>query len=304
MAKNINLRQVEAFRAVIENGTVSAAADALNVTQPAVSKLVANLESDTGLRLFDRAKGKLSPTVHGMRLYEEVDRIFAGMHQIERAVESVKREERGHLLIGVLPALSGRFIQRATMRFLQREKGVLVSLVVKGSPGLADWLVTRQIDVGILNARVDHPYLETVPFLPERIVCILPLGHPLSAKTVIEPNDLHDQPFVAFDKSVEIRRATDAVMMDHGVRVNLLLEASTAPTVCEFVAGGLGLSLVHPLMAETVQGRVAVRRFEPALVNHFLLARTQKARNAGLLDSFIDCANTVGAEIMLDMFSG
>lgn len=300
----MNLRQVEAFRAVIENGTVSSAAEALNVTQPAVSKLVSNLESDTGLRLFDRAKGKLSPTVHGMRLYEEVDRIFAGLHQLERAVESVKREERGHLLIGVLPALSGRFIQRATTRFMQREKGVFVSLVVKGSPGLADWLVTRQIDVGILNARVEHPYLEAVPFLPEKIVCILPIGHPLSDRKMIRPEDLHGQDFVAFDKTVELRRATDAVMLEHGVRPNLVLEASTAPTVCEFVAGGIGISLVHPLMAETVQGRVVTRRFTPELVNHFLLARTQKARNAGLLNSFVACANEVGAEIMGDMFSG
>lgn len=304
MAKSINLRQVEAFRAVIENGTVSSAAAVLNVTQPAVSKLVSNLESDTGLRLFDRTKGKLSPTVHGMRLYEEVDRIFAGLHQIERAVESVRREERGHLLVGVLPALSGRFIQRATTKFLEREKGVFVSLVVKGSPGLADWLVTRQIDVGILNARVEHPYLETTQFLPQEIVCILPLGHQLSEKATIKPSDLHGQDFVGFDKSVELRRATDAVMLEHGARPNFLLEASTAPTVCEFVAGGIGVSLVHPLMAETVQGRVAIRRFEPALVNHFLLARTQKARNAGLLDSFVKCANEVGAEIMRDMFSG
>ncbi|TKT78458.1 LysR family transcriptional regulator [Aquamicrobium sp. LC103] len=303
MVKSINLRQVEAFRAVIENGTVSGAAEALHVTQPAVSKLVSNLESDTGLRLFDRVKGKLSPTAQGMRLYEEVDRIFAGLHQLERAVETVRREERGHLLVGVLPALSGHFIQRATMRFMEQEKDVFVSLIIKGSPGLADWLTTREIDVGILNARVDHPYLDTEPFLAQSLVCILPLGHPLTGKTVIGPRDLNGQAFVAFDKSVEIRRATEALMDDHAVRLSIVLEATTAPTVCEFVAGGLGVSLVHPLMATTVRGRVAIRRFEPAISNHFLLAKSQKARNAGLLETFIRCATETGAEIMRESFS-
>lgn len=298
MRRKINLRQIDAFRAVVENGTVSGAAHALHVTQPAVSKLIANLESDTNLRLFDRTKGKLSPTSQGMRLYEEVDRVFAGLDQIDRAIDSVKREERGHLLIGVLPALSGPFIQKTVMNFLGKEKNVFVSLSVKGSPGLADWLVTRQIDVGILNARVDHPFLETEPFLPQPLVCILPIDHPLTAKAALMPADLHNQSFVAFDPSIEIRRATDNLAVEHGVRLNLKLEASTAPTVCEFVAAGLGVSLVHPLMAALFHGRVEVRPFSPAISNHFLLAKAQKARNAGLLQSFIRCAKETGEALL------
>lgn len=298
MPRVINLRQVEAFRAVIENGTVSAAAIALNVTQPAVSKLVSNLEYDTGLRLFDRIKGKLTPTAQGARLYEEVDRVFSGLHQIERAIETVRREEKGRLVVGVLPALSGHFIQEVTMRFLESEPHVFVSLIVRGSPGLADWLVTRQVDVGILNAKVEHPYLETEPFLPHPLVCIMPPDHALARKSIITPADLHDEPFVGFDEGVEIRRMVDEVMASYGSVPRLVLEATTAPTLCEFVAHGLGLSLIHPLMAGPVQGRVAIRRFEPAIDNHFLLAKAQKARNAGLLDLFIQHARSRGHELM------
>ncbi len=303
MPRVINLRQIEAFRAVIENGTVSAAALALNVTQPAVSKLVSNLEYDTGLRLFDRIKGKLTPTAQGARLYEEVDRVFSGLHQIERAIETVRREEKGRLVIGVLPALSGHFIQDVTMRFLETEPHVFVSLIVRGSPGLADWLVTRQVDVGILNAKVEHPYLETEPFLSHPLVCILPPDHALARKSVITPADLHDERFVAFDEGVEIRRMVDEVMASYGSVPRLVLEATTAPTLCEFVAHGLGLSLIHPLMAGPVRGRVAIRRFEPAIDNHFLLAKAQKARNAGLLDLFILEARRRGGELMRQALS-
>ncbi|MGF7055632.1 DNA-binding transcriptional LysR family regulator [Bosea sp. OAE752] len=298
MPRSINLRQVEAFRAVMENGTVSAAAAALNVTQPAVSKLVSNLELDTGLRLFDRLKGKLTPTAQGAHLYEEVDRVFSGLHQIERAIETVRREQKGRLLVGVLPALSGHFIQHVTMRFLESEAHVFVSLIVRGSPGLADWLVTRQVDVGILNARVEHPDLETEPFLNHPLVCIMPVGHPLARKAVIRPEDLHEQPFVGFDEGVEIRRRVDEVMASHGCEPRLVLKATTAPTLCEFVAHGLGLSLVHPLMAGPVKGRVAIRRFEPAIDNHFLLAKATKARNAGLVDLFIQHARECGDQLM------
>ena len=82
MRRHINLRQIEAFKGVIENGTVSRASQLLNISQPAMSKLIAHLEADTGLRLFDRVKGRLAPTEHAMRLYEEVGRIFAGVRQL------------------------------------------------------------------------------------------------------------------------------------------------------------------------------------------------------------------------------
>jgi DNA-binding transcriptional LysR family regulator len=73
MPHQINLRQVEAFKAVIETGTISRAADILHLTQPAVSKLIAHLEMDTGLKLFDRHnKRRLAPTEQGMSLYEAV----------------------------------------------------------------------------------------------------------------------------------------------------------------------------------------------------------------------------------------
>ena len=159
MPRHINLRQVEAFKAVIENGTVSRAAEMLNISQPAVSKLIAHLEEDTGLKLFDRVKGRLAPTARGMRLYEEIDRIFAGIRQVENAVDTIRREQEGQLMIGVMPALSGPFIQQATMSFLQGRPGVFCSVQSRSSQWIVDWLVTRKLDVGLISSRIENPYV-------------------------------------------------------------------------------------------------------------------------------------------------
>ena len=97
MRRRLNLRQVEAFKSMIEYGTVDRAADMLHVSQPAMSKLIAHLEADTGLRLFDRMKRRLVPTAHAMRLYEEVGRIFAGVLQVESAVDAIRRAAGGLL---------------------------------------------------------------------------------------------------------------------------------------------------------------------------------------------------------------
>ena len=77
---------------MIEHGTVSTAAAVLHVSQPAISKLIANVEADAALHLFDRFKGRLTPTEPGIRLYAEVDRIFSGVQQVENAVDAIRRQ--------------------------------------------------------------------------------------------------------------------------------------------------------------------------------------------------------------------
>ncbi len=291
--RSFNLRQVEAFRAVVESGTVSAAAASLHVTQPAVSKLLSQFEAQVGLVLFERVRGRLALTSQGLRLYEEVDRIFAGLHQFERAVDLVKRQEQGQLIVGVLPALSGHFIQQATMRFLQRHPKVFVSVKIRASAVLAEWLAARQIDVGLLNTSVDHPELELEPMLKEPLVVLLSSSHPLAAKRSISLNDLKDEPFVAFDTSVNIRQQVDQLFASAGLTPAYVLEATSAPTLCEFVAAGLGVTLIHPRMAGTVRGRAVMRRFTPMMENHFLLARAQGARNARFVEDFMSAAREV-----------
>lgn len=130
MKETLNLRQIEAFKAVVEHGTVSQAGIVLGVSQPAVSKLLAHLEADTGLTLFDRVRGKLALTARGMRLYQEIERVFSGLRQVEQAVDSIRRDEQRTLTVGVLPALSGAFIRRATMQFLARHPDVRVSIQI------------------------------------------------------------------------------------------------------------------------------------------------------------------------------
>ncbi|WP_263144840.1 LysR substrate-binding domain-containing protein [Pseudomonas sp. RIT-PI-AD] len=300
----INLRQVEAFRAVIESGTVSAAATALYVTQPAVSKLLAQLEHQTGLHLFERTKGRLAPTPQGMRLYQEVDRIFAGLHQLASAVEVVKREEGGHLIVGVLPALSGAFTREVIAGFREIHPEVFVSVKVRASVVLADWLATRQIDVGLLNTNIDHPDLELQPLLRQPLICLLPLGHPLVRKRSISIKQLKDEPFIAFDNSVEMRRITDDAFAQHGLTPRYILEANTAPSVCEFVAAGMGVSIMHPAMAGTAVGRVAIRQLTPIIDDHFLLGRMRTSRNARYVEDFIQAAHAIASRSKRDIQEG
>lgn len=304
MPRHINLRQVEAFKAVIENGTISRAASVLNISQPAMSKLIAHLEDDTGLKLFDRLKGRLAPTVRGMRLYEEIDRIFDGIRQVENAVDVIRREQEGQLLVGVMPALSGSFIQQATMSFLKDRPGVFCSVQSRSSQWIVDWLVTRNLDVGLISSRIDNPYIATEPLMEHPLVCIMSRDHPLARKRVIQPNDLDHVPFISFDPESYTGQRIAPVFEAHNVRANVVLVANVSPTLCEFVAAGLGVSLVHPLMVSGMQDRLAVRRFEPAVLLDFQLCRIRDSRNAGLVEAFVRETRATAERISRDLLSG
>ncbi|WP_342363845.1 LysR substrate-binding domain-containing protein [Terrarubrum flagellatum] len=297
MARRLNLRQVEAFKAVIEFGTVSRAAEMMNISQPAMSKLIAHLEEDTGLRLFERVKGRLAPTRRGMRLYEEIDRIFAGVRQVENAVDAIRRDEQSRLLIGVMPALSGSFIQQATSRFLAKQPRVFCSIQSRSSQWVADGLVTRKLDVGLIIAPIDNPYIVAEPLMAHPIVCILPLTHPLAAKEVITPHDLEGVPFVSFDPESHTSRRAGQALEAHGVAPDIVMIANVSQTLCEFVAAGVGVSLVHPLIVGGLRDKLAIRRFEPAVQLDFQLCRIRDSRNARLVDAFLESAREAAAEI-------
>lgn len=286
MRRAINLRQIEIFKAVIEHGTVSRASEILCISQPAASKHLMHLESDTGLRLFDRQKRRLAPTALGLRFYEEIDRIFANVRQVETAVETVKREDRGQLTVGVIPALGDAFIQRSTMNFLARNPSVYFSILPLASMWIAEFVRNRKIDVGLISSRIEDPYLTTESVLQHALVCIMPLGHPLAEHRIIQPEHLDSTPFIAFKGDSYIGQKVSDIFDKYNLTGNVVLTADANPTLRQFVAAGLGVSLVHPLFVAGIEDQVVVRPFEPETPINFLLCHAHDARNQDLVAEF------------------
>lgn len=304
MRRRLNLRQIEAFKAVIEHGTVSRAASILNISQPAMSKLIAHLEADADLRLFDRIKGRLAATDRGMRFYHEIDRIFSGVQQIENAADAIRREQQGRLAVGVLPALAGRFVQEATAGFLKRHQNVFCSIESRSSQWLSERLVTRKLDVALVSSRVENPYVISESLLRHPLMCILPPNHRLAARSVIGAADLNDEPFVSFDPESFTGQRVGAMFASCGVRSKTVLVVTIAPTLCEFVASGLGVSLVHPLMISGFQGRLAVRRFEPEIPFDFQLCHGRETRNAHLVEDYLHETRLMAERLLREAADG
>lgn len=286
MPRSINLRQIEVFKAVIELGTVSHAAEALNISQPAASKLLMQLESDNGLKLFDRRKGRLVPTPQSLHLFEEVERIFAGVRQVESAIAFIKREDLGRLVVGLPPGLAGTFIQRTISGFLDSNPNVYCLIQSRRSRWLIEDVLTRQVDVSISPTPIDNPnfIVNSIAKLP--LVCIMPIGHPLAEQSVIRPDHLNDMPFVAFDLESYTGQRVAKVLEQHDVSPKIVITADAVSSVSEFVAGGQGVSLVYPLFIAGMEDRVVARPFQAEASMNQYLCYSRDARNISLILEF------------------
>lgn len=113
----VNLRHIEIFHAIMTAGNLTEAARMLNTSQPTVSRELARFEQVLGLKLFERSRGRLHPTVQGLRLFEEVQRSRYGLDRIVSAAESLREFRRGELSIVCLPVFSQSFCPRCCNRF-------------------------------------------------------------------------------------------------------------------------------------------------------------------------------------------
>lgn len=265
MLHRLTHRQLEAFRAVIETGQVTTAADVLGTTQPSVSRMISDLEHVTGFGLFERRGRQLVPTSEALALYEEVERSFVGMAEISRVIEDIRDFRRGSLLIAGMPALALKFLPDAIAAFVKAEPGITVSLRARSSQAVLRHLSSQQFDLGFAALDTDHPAVTRRPIWAAPMQAVLPVGHPLGVKDRLEPGDFHEQPFVALGAEIATRSETDVFLASGNARPRIVAEAQLSASICELVASGAGLSIVEPVTAANfvADGKVIARPLHP-----------------------------------------
>ncbi|OMH39243.1 LysR substrate-binding domain-containing protein [Motiliproteus sp. MSK22-1] len=263
MAK-LSFRQVEAFRAVMIAGTTTGAAEILYISQPAVSRLLTDFEEAVKVPLFVRHKKRLTPTPEALILFEEVEKSFVGIEKLARTAEELRSFHRGTLRIVSMPALAQGFMPQVVHDFMRDHKGVAVTLQVRSSQQVADWISTQHFDIGISAISVSDPAIEVQTLSKSRLVCILPPGHPLKDKDCIFPEDLQGEMFVSLGTEQSVRYKVDEVFEKAQVSRQLTFDTQVSHVACSFVLAGTGVSLVDPMTAlQFAPQGLIVKRFEP-----------------------------------------
>ncbi|UJW77225.1 LysR substrate-binding domain-containing protein [Rhizobium sp. SL42] len=285
----MNLRQVEVFRVVMTNGTTARAAEVLHISQPAVSKMIQELERSLDFDLFHRIKGRLLPTAEGQLFFREVEQAFLGLTHLRGAAARIRDYGSGELRIACLSALSTNVLPRVLRSFMDRNPNIAITFQARMSSNVRDLVASGQFDLGIVADEIDRTGVEVQPFTQFRVAVAIPEGHPLEARDVVHAADLAGQPFIALAPEDTTRREAERAFEIAGITVRTVIETPYSTTICSMVAAGIGVGLVNPLTAEPYIGRgLTLRPFEPALHFRTLLITPPNRLPSLALEAFID----------------
>jgi len=267
----LKIRQIEAFRAVMLRRTVTSAAESLHVSQPAVSRLLADLESRVGFVLFERQQGRLVPTAEARVLFEEVERAFVGMDRITLAAQQIRAMRRGSLRVAGSPAVALDLLPAVIARFAERHAGIDVSLLAHSATTVVEKVASGQCDVGLIAEPIPHPAVKSERLSNAVMRCIVPRKHRLARRASLRAADLRGERFISFPQSFDARSAIDRVFVEAGVSRDLVIEAQLSQAIVALVGNGAGVALIDPVTAAYARERVAVRRFTPEVPDHFYI---------------------------------
>jgi len=272
MATRVNLRQIEAFRATMNAGTVVAAAGLLNVTQPAVSRLIAELEMRIGFALFERRGRRLTPTAEARQLYREIERLQLGIERIAQMAADIKLQRAGALRLAVLPALAQWFAPRVATKFLSTRPDVTLFIDSLPSRQITDLVAIHQYDLGVVERPAPRPALDIEPIEGIETVAVLPARHRLAAQDAISVRDLDGERLVLLSQHSRLRYRLEELFARRRVTPNIVLETPQSTIACALVAAGAGITLVSRIAAASYAWRnVAVRPLRERVTSDFAL---------------------------------
>lgn len=258
-------RQIQSFRAVMQYGSITAAAQALGITQPAVSRLISDLEHSIAFSLFERRGSKLLPTPDALELYNEVERMYYGLDRLEQVATEIRQLRRAGLRVATMPMIAFRILPTVLSEFVRAFEGVRVTHCVRISARIVDLVSSRQYDLGIAQSHGARQDVEVLASFRTHCVCVMAPTHPLAGREVLTPRDLDGVPMVALTRDSETSKHVTGAFDEAGCKQDVVVESQPSFAACALAASDLGVAIVDPLTPITFGDALVRIPFEPRL---------------------------------------
>ena len=277
----LKLRHLEVFGALFDAGSVSRAAQRLNLSQPAVSVALGNLEAELGFRLFHRDRGFFAPTNEAILLHEEVQLGITALARVEQRADEIRSGATAGISVATNGAMSYNFLPKVIAEFQRDYPGTHVELRVHSSRRIASWVGSRQIDIGLIDAPVPVAGLNT-KLVRMECVCIMRKDDPLARLDVITPQDLNDRPVIAITGDHSIDRQLAEVMSNAETPLAHNASCYFYAIARNLVAAGNNISIIDPVNGKAaLADGVVWRPFAPAII-HELAVITSRGQPVGI----------------------
>ncbi|MFN7087924.1 MAG: LysR family transcriptional regulator [Burkholderiales bacterium] len=270
---NLNLRTLLALRAVITEGTVTAAGRRLHRTQPVVSRLIAQLESTVGFALFRRQGRRLLPTPEGLTFYRETERAFAAISEIESIAQDIAARRDAPLRIIAQSHFVHGLLHIALGKYCARNPAFRFSIEIRQREYISHWIANRVFDVGFTPQPVDHPQIKTEPLVRAPLFMMMPSVHRLAGNRQVSVADIAEEPLIAVRPGTPLRNRLEAFFAAKGAAPMIRGETASALSACQIVSKGAGVTLADPFVASlfVADPSVAIRPLSPRMDMEYLV---------------------------------
>lgn len=281
-------RQFQAFHAVIETGTVTAAAAQLGVSQPAVSNLLSQLERKTGLTLFQRRKGRLVPTPEATVLFREIDTVVRGLDHVNQAVVDLQNQKAGQLQVASNHAVAFGLLPREIAKFAADKPNLTISFQSQYSSKIQEWVTAGLFEIGICEMPLIHDGLRRRPFYVETQLA-LPENSPLASEPVLTPRLLDNHPFIVMGADHMVNRRTREAFQAEGATWRVRCHTDLFRNALNLVRRGLGAALIDPftLSSDSGEGYV-LRPFRPRILLDIMVITARARPLSAIGQQFLD----------------
>ena len=248
LAMNLNIKQLQAFREVMRTGSISEAARTLNRTQPAVSSMIATLEAELGIILFERQRGRLIRKPEAQYFFEETEAILERLARSARTMREVGALEEGRLRIACMPSSSLFVMPKLVAQFVRDKPKVKVSLMMRASSVIEEWIASQQYDIGLAETPAPNRAISQQNF-SLRCVCVMRKDDPLASEKEITPELLSGLPIATLQEGHPNQVATFDAFNAVGAKINQRFELRNFQPALTLVEEGLCYCICDPISA-------------------------------------------------------
>ncbi len=287
----MDLHQLRLFRALADTGSFSKAAAACNISQPALWIHIKHLEQELNVSLVDRLPRGVQLTEAGSIVVEYTKRLFGTVEEMNAAVGDLAGLKRGKLLIGASTTPGIYILPDALGRFKLQYPGIELDLRIANTRQVEEWVLNRELIVGIIGERPSHKDLRFEAYLKDMLVAIFPPGHPLTNRKSVSVQDLSRLPFITREPGSNTRKTYEDAFKRNGKTLQVTMELGSTEAIKRAVAANLGISIVSPyaIQWEREHGQlIALRIRESGFGRQFNLIYHRRIKLPLVVQAFVE----------------
>ncbi len=297
-------RRLQVFHAVAKHLSFTRAADALFMTQPAVTFQIKQLEEQYSTRLFERRHGSISLTPAGELVLSYAERILALTDELETRLSEMTGEMRGPLLVGASTTIAEFMLPRVLGEFNALYPQVRARLIVANSESIETRVAEHTLDLGLIEAPAKLGGLACQVCCEDELRVICAPDYPLVGAASVPPQALVDYEFISREPGSGTREITDSYFRQHDIppeRLKMQMELGSPEALKGVVSTGLGFAIVSRAVVEkeTQLGELVAIPLDPPLKRSLYLVSPQDRFQSRLTATFIDFAKNKLKELAL-----